>query len=103
MEIYLVSQPLWLLGPTIIIVGIALSLGGLYLTRRLVSHNVLKENNDAAGFVYSAVAVLYAVLLAFTIIVVWEQLDASERNVESEASTLAEDRKSTRLNSSHRL
>jgi hypothetical protein len=35
-----------------------------------------KEHNDVGGFIFAAVGVLYAVLLAFVVVVVWENLNS---------------------------
>jgi uncharacterized protein DUF4239 len=45
----------------------------------------LAENNEVAGFKFAVVGVLYAVLLAFAIIVVWERFSDAENNVAREA------------------
>jgi uncharacterized membrane protein len=42
------------------------ALGGLWVVRRLVSIETLERNNPVADPMYQIVAVLYAVLLAFT-------------------------------------
>jgi hypothetical protein len=45
----------------------------------------LTINNEIAGFKFATVGVLYAVLLAFGIIVVWEKFSDAEANVVREA------------------
>jgi Na+/melibiose symporter-like transporter len=49
----------------------------------------LAENNEVAGFKFAVVGVLYAVLLAFAIIVVWERFSDAENNVAREAGAAA--------------
>jgi hypothetical protein len=49
----------------------------------------LATNNEVAGFKFAAVAVLYAVLLAFAVIVVWERFSEAETNVAKEAGAAA--------------
>jgi hypothetical protein len=78
------------LGTAIVVIGVVLSLAGLFVVRRIVSHTLLKPHNDALGFVYSMVGVVYAVLLAFTIVVSWEQYEGASRNVEEEASAVGD-------------
>ena len=53
------------------------------LQRRLESE-VLRRHNDVAGFLFSAVGVLYAVVLGFVVVVVWEKYDSTVSNVENE-------------------
>ena len=47
-----------------------------------------KEHNDVAGFIFAAVAVLYAVLLAFVVIVAWESLASAQTITYTEADQL---------------
>jgi Protein of unknown function (DUF4239) len=49
----------------------------------------LATNNEVAGFEFAAVAVLYAVLLAFAVIVVWERFSDAESNVAKGAGAAA--------------
>lgn len=53
------------------------------LQRRLRSE-LLRRHNDVAGFLFSAVGVLYAVVLGFVVVVVWQKYDAAVANVENE-------------------
>ena len=53
---------------------------GLLLVRRYVALDRLTINNEIAGFRFATVGELYAVLLAFVIIVVWEKLSARRSN-----------------------
>lgn len=58
---------------------------GPALVRRYVGLDRLTINNEIAGFKFATVGVLYAVLLAFVIIVVWEKFSDAEANVIREA------------------
>jgi hypothetical protein len=49
-----------------------LSLGGLELVERLVPAQTRQKHNDVAGFIYAALGVIYAVLIALVVIAVWE-------------------------------
>jgi len=79
----------WLL---VVIVGLTvmLSIGGMLLVRRWIPLAVLQSHNEVAGFIYAVVGVVYAVLLAFTAIVVWEQHTHAESVAAQEASELAD-------------
>jgi hypothetical protein len=44
------------------------------------------EHNDVAGFIIAVVGVIYAVLLAFVVIVSWEKLTSAEAIIGEEAS-----------------
>lgn len=76
----------------IIIVGFAVvfSICGILIIRRFISHEKLKIHNDVAGFIFGTLGVTYAVLLAFTVIIVWENYDEASANVEKEANCLAD-------------
>ena len=63
---------------------------GLMLVQRLVPASVRKEHNEVAGFIYAALGVIYAVLLALVVIAVWEEYGRARVTVESEANALAE-------------
>ena len=66
------------------------AVAGTLLVRRSVGTEVLKLNNEVAGFIYAVIGVVYAVLLGFTAIIVWEKFDQVEAVVEREASELAD-------------
>jgi protein-S-isoprenylcysteine O-methyltransferase Ste14 len=66
------------------------AVAGLMLVQRLVPAAIRKEHNDVAGFIYAALGVIYAVLLALVVIAVWEEFGRARVTVESEANALAE-------------
>ncbi len=61
--------------------------GGL-LFYRYVPRALLSEHNEIAGFVFAVVGVVYAVLLAFLAIGVWEHFELSEQRTYDEAGRL---------------
>lgn len=67
-----------------------LSVGGAMLVRRRVGSEILARHNDVAGFIYAVVGVVYAVLLGFTAIIVWEQFTSAQEVGEREANKLAD-------------
>ena len=85
MLFFLTSQSLWISGAIIIGGGTLLAMLGPALVRRYVALDRLTINNEIAGFKFATVGVLYAVLLAFVIIVVWEKFSDAEANVVREA------------------
>jgi high-affinity Fe2+/Pb2+ permease len=52
-----------------------------FIQRRFKSE-VLRKHNDVAGFVFTAAGVIYAVVLGFVVVVVWEKYDATEALVQ---------------------
>src|SRR5215216_2932362 len=67
-----------------------LSLGGLELVERLVPADTRQQHNDVAGFIYAALGVIYAVLLALVVIAVFEEFQAANETVKQEANAVAE-------------
>ena len=60
------------------------------LVQRLVPVDSRRPHNDVAGFIYAALGVIYAVLLALVVIAVWGEYDAASETVEQEANAVAE-------------
>ena len=59
------------------------------LIRRWVGVETLVKNNEIAGFKFATVGVIYAVLLAFSVIVVWEKFNDAQTSVAEEAGATA--------------
>ena len=68
---------------------ILVAVAGLVLVQRLVPATRRQEQNDVAGFIYAVLGVAYAVLLAFVVIVVWQEYEEASDTVETEANALA--------------
>jgi hypothetical protein len=66
------------------------ALAGLELVQRLVPATSRQRHNDVAGFIYAALGVIYAVLLALVVIAVWEEYRAASETVEQGANAVAE-------------
>jgi hypothetical protein len=62
-----------------------IAMTGPALVRRRVGLAQLSTNNEVAGFKFATVGVLYAVLLGFAVIVVWEKFSDAESEVAQEA------------------
>jgi Protein of unknown function (DUF4239) len=75
----------------LVVGGVCLAaLAGLELVHRLVPAVSRQRHNDVAGFIYAALGVIYAVLLALVVIAVWEEYQAASETVEQEANAVAE-------------
>ena len=88
--LWLLQLPAPLLGSAAVAVVVALSVGGLILFRKAVSHTRLETANEVSGQVFQLAGVLYAVLVAFVVVVVWEQFGDAENATEAEASAIAD-------------
>src|SRR5829696_4706384 len=83
------SPPLWLSAPLLVGVSTLVSMAGPLIVRRHVSLDRLRLNNEVAGFKFATVGVLYAVLVAFAVIIVWEKFSEAENAVAQEAGAVA--------------
>jgi hypothetical protein len=84
----LVHLNLWLLG-ALLVLGIPLvTVAVQAVVRRLVPGIVAGEHNDVAGFLIAVVGVVYAVTLAFIVIVTWEGFREARGTVDHEAGAL---------------
>jgi hypothetical protein len=86
---FLTNQSLWVSGMLLVGLTTMLAMLGPCLVRRYVTLEQLTTNNEVAGFKFAVVGVLYAVLLAFAIIVVWEKFSDAENTVAHEAGAAA--------------
>lgn len=84
----LLFLPEWLLMLTVVGGSAALAVGATYLVRLVVDEKEHLANNEVAGFIFSAVGVVYGVLLAFLVLVVWQTFEDAQVNVEHEANAL---------------
>jgi hypothetical protein len=67
----------------LVVGGVCLvSLVGFELVQRLVPATARQRHNDVAGFIYAALGVIYAVLLALVVISVWEEYQGASETVE---------------------
>lgn len=85
MSLWLSSQPLWLSGLIVVGITTALAMLGPRIVRRSISLERLVTNNEVAGFKYAVLGVIYAVMLGFAVIVVWEKFRDAEAAVINEA------------------
>jgi len=85
----LTTGPLWLAALLLLVLLPLLAMAGPFVVRRFVSLEQLRGNNEVAGFKFALVGVLYAVLLAFAVIVVWEKFSQAENEVANEAGAAA--------------
>lgn len=84
------SLETWFWSLLLVVLLPAVAVGGALLVRRVVGAEVLARHNDVAGFIYAVIGVLYAVLLGFTAIIVWEQFRRAQEGAELEANALAD-------------
>ena len=82
--------------PTILAVLIALvgggvlSASGLLVVHRLLPQGIRSAHNDISGFILGIVGVIYAVLLAFIAVAVWQNFGQADKLVQTEASLVGD-------------
>ena len=77
-----------ILGVLVVGLSILLTHLGLRLVRRLVPLSVLETHHEVAGFIIGVLGAIYAVLLAFVVVIMWDQYGDARANVEQEANQL---------------
>lgn len=88
-QILLVSIPAWLFCFLMIALYVGISVTALLIIRKLYPHYKCKLHNDIAGFIFATLGVIYAVLLAFVVVITWQDFDKAENITISEANFIA--------------
>ena len=86
----LIWIPTAVLGFIMVVGGVLAAVTGLIYARRFIPHHKLKTHNDVTGPIFCTMGTVYAVLLAFVLIVVWENFDKSKANALNEANCLGD-------------
>ena len=89
MSYFLSSLPLSISILLLVVIPTAIAMAAQALIHRWVGVEKLVQNNEIAGFKFATVGVIYAVLLAFAVIVVWEKFSTAENAVDQEAAAVA--------------
>ena len=89
-QLILLKVPTIALGTVIVAGVVAISICGLLIIRRFVGIEKLKIYHDVAGPLYHTLGVIYAVVLAFMVIIAWENFDRTDSNVSKEANCYAD-------------
>ena len=74
----------------IVLISACLTMGLVWLVDRLWERDAGRRHNDVAGYMISVVAVVYAVLLGFVTVTVWENYDKASASVGDEAVLIAD-------------
>ena len=78
----------WIRATAFVAGVVFISVAAFLLLRRSIDFRRLEQHNDVAGFIYAVIGVLYGVLIAFVVIVVWERYTELERTIEDEANVI---------------
>lgn len=86
---WLESLPVVIAGVVVVGGFVLLTIAIGFLVDRFTSRSVRIEHNDLAGFILAVIGVVYAVLLAFVAIGVWERYQQAEERTFDETAMLA--------------
>ena len=80
-----------LLSTGVLFIGgsVLISLLGLWLVRKFAPYEILEGHKEIAGFIYGILGTIYAVILGFSVIFLWEQYHDAETVADREASQLS--------------
>lgn len=88
MPAFLFHLPIWQAVLLVVVAPTLLAMLGARFIRGRVGLERLVANNEVAGFKFAVVGVIYAVLLGFAVIVVWEKFHDAEAAATREAGAL---------------
>jgi len=83
------SHSTWVVALVVVSVWTGLSLLGLYLFHRLVDVHTRHKDTETVGLTYAIVAVVYAVLIAFIVVDVFETFAKGDEVATAEANKLS--------------
>ena len=89
MSHFLSELPIWALVLSVVVIPTVVALAFQVLVRRWVGVDRLTANNEVAGFIFAIIGVVYAVLLAFVVIAVWEKFSEGQSSVARESAAAA--------------
>ncbi len=83
--LFLAELPLWGAMLLVVVLPTIVAICGQIIVRRSVELRHLSTNNEIAGFKFATVGVIFAVIVAFAVIVVWEKFAEAQSAVAQEA------------------
>ena len=83
---HILMLPQWLAILLLVVAALSFSISGFLVVHRFIPVEIRQNHNDVAGFVFATLGVTYGVMLAFVVIVVWEQFNDAKTNVANESS-----------------
>jgi hypothetical protein len=89
LSLYLSGLSIGVAALFLVVIPTLIAMCGPVVIRRKIGLDRLITNNEIAGFKFATVGVIYAVLLAFAVIVVWERYSDAETAVLQEAGASA--------------
>lgn len=88
MLIKFLSLPTYLMCLITIVISVGLSVGVLIIRRRRIHWESFKDNHEVGGFLFNALGLIYAVLVAFVVYATWSDYEASGSVCDREADII---------------
>ncbi|MDQ3019648.1 MAG: DUF4239 domain-containing protein [Bacteroidota bacterium] len=82
------SLPTFVMCIIAILAGAAVSITALLIIRKKLPWESTQENHEVGGFLFNALGLIYAVLIAFVVIATWEDYNMAKNYCENEANIL---------------
>jgi len=86
----LMAYPSYAICIAIIVISVAFGICGVLIVRRYLDRSKLKSHHDIAGPLFATLGVIYAVLLGFTTVIVWQQYEDANITLNKEANYYAD-------------
>jgi hypothetical protein len=83
-------MPTSIMGLVVVSIAVGCATGLLALVHRFVPVDTRHAHNDVAGFIIAVIGVIYAVLLAFIAVMVWESYNKAEAMADQEANLVGD-------------
>jgi hypothetical protein len=80
--------PTWLLGVVIVGLAVGLAVLSVRVVHRRIPHKTLVEHQEVTSYVLAVVAAVYAVLLAFVVVIVWQTFQDASTDAAHEAAAI---------------
>lgn len=68
--------------------SVVIAAGLVFLVHRVFPHRARASYNEVSGYFFAAIGALYAVLLAFVVVAVWQDMGTAQQNTYSEANAI---------------
>lgn len=69
-------------------VFVPIAIIGVFAVRLFIPNTKLKLHNDMVGPIFGAIGTIYAVMLAFIVVITWESHDVTKKHISNEVSGL---------------
>ena len=86
----LINIPTWAIAAIMLVIAVGTAVGGVLIVRNLVDIKKFKQHHDIAGPIFSTLGVIYAVMQAFVLVIVWQDFDRAQSNTVKEANDFAQ-------------